>query len=178
MHALLRPTSSAWCLMQTSSLPASHWPLRPCSFADLWMRLGNRIVLVRDGMAQGQDARGGWEHQEQRHRKAPEVATGEAALLNAGGGCDQTGGQGLPGEAGKASAACRRGIRGRSMSALGRFTTIEQTVCVRRCAVPVLCDAACLGDPLCAGPPPPLAAARVPLLPPSRAWKRCIGTCL
>ena len=80
----------------------------PCLRADVWVRLGHRLLVLCDGVAQGQDARGVRQHQEQRHRKALEASAGEAALLNARGGCGQGGGQGLPGEASSAQPTHRR----------------------------------------------------------------------
>ena len=46
------------------------------------MRLGDRELVVRDRVAEGQDYRGVRRHPELRHRLLPQVAPGEAALLN------------------------------------------------------------------------------------------------
>ena len=46
------------------------------------MRLGDRELVVRDRVAEGQDYRRVRRHPELRHRLLPQVAPGEASLLN------------------------------------------------------------------------------------------------
>ena len=50
--------------------------------ADVWVRLGDRELIVRDRVAEGQDYRRVRLHPELRHRFLPQVAPGEAALLH------------------------------------------------------------------------------------------------
>lgn len=50
--------------------------------ADVWVRLGDRELIVRHRVAEGEDYRRVRLHPELRHRLLPQVAPGEAALLN------------------------------------------------------------------------------------------------
>ena len=53
-----------------------------CLFADVWVRLGDRELVVHDGVAQGEDTRRVQQHQEFGHCKAPQAAACQAALLH------------------------------------------------------------------------------------------------
>ena len=54
----------------------------PPLLADVWVRLGDRQLIVRHRVAEGQDYRRVRLHPELRHRLLPQAAPGESALLN------------------------------------------------------------------------------------------------
>ena len=66
---------------KTHRTAARHARLRSL-LADVWVRLGDRELVVRDRVAEGQDYRRVRRHPELRHRLLPQVAPGEAALLH------------------------------------------------------------------------------------------------
>src|SRR5262249_9472226 len=78
-------------------------------------RLGDRIVVARHRMDQGQERGRGGRHQEQPDCRGAQLAPRQDPLLGAGGGRDQERDRGLQEEASRARRACfgRRSQRGR-----------------------------------------------------------------
>ena len=74
---------------------------------DLRLRLGHRVVVARDRVGQGQDARRGADDQEHADRRGAEPAAGEDSLLGARRGRDQGRHRRLPEEASSDHAECR-----------------------------------------------------------------------
>ena len=68
---------------------------------DLRLRVRDRVVVARDGVAQGQDGGRGRDDQEQHDRRGAPPSTRQDPLLRAGGGRDQERDRRFPVEAGR-----------------------------------------------------------------------------
>ncbi len=88
---------------------------RGCQVQDLRLRLGDRVVVARHRMGEGQDARRGDGDPQHADRRGAGAAAGQDPLLDPGRGRDQGGGRRLPDEARR-----RRRGEARAMRPAGR----------------------------------------------------------